>query len=77
METQDISIKSLSSQTALTTIHTVFSARTEPLFCAGFFHAQKKFLNFFKNWLANHTSQSSVGAERGIEQSFTADREEV
>ena len=43
METQDIIYKSLSSQTALTTIHTVFSARTEPLFCAGFFHAQKNF----------------------------------
>jgi len=36
------------------------------MFCAGFFHIQKLFLNFFKIRLANHTLLDSVGAERGI-----------
>lgn len=40
-------------------------ARTDYMFCAGFFHARKTFLTFFQNLYSNHTSLLSVGAERG------------
>ena len=36
------------------------------MFCAGFFHTQKNFLNFFGFNLTNHTCRSLYGAERGI-----------
>ena len=56
METQDIIYKKFIYQTALTTIHTVISARTEPLFCAGFFHCSKIFEFFQKLVSKSHLS---------------------
>ena len=41
-------------------------ARTDYMFCAGFFHTKKNFKNFFGFNLANHTCRSLYGAERGI-----------
>lgn len=41
-------------------------ARTDYMFCAGFFHTKKNFFNFFGFNLTNHTCRSLYGAERGI-----------
>ena len=45
---------------------TALIARTDYMFCAGFFCTRKNFLTFFGFSLANHTLLYRYGAERGI-----------
>ena len=45
---------------------TVLKARTDYMFCAGFFCTRKNFFTFFQNHATNHTLLYRYGAERGI-----------
>ena len=45
---------------------TALIARTDYMFCAGFFCTRKNFFTFFQNHATNHTLLYRYGAERGI-----------
>ena len=45
---------------------TALIARTDYMFCAGFFCIRKKFFTFFQIYATNHTLLYKYGAERGI-----------
>ena len=45
---------------------TALIARTDYMFCAGFFCTRKNFFIFFQNHATNHTLLYRYGAERGI-----------
>ena len=45
---------------------TALIARTDYMFCAGFFCIRKKFFTFFQIYATNHTLLYRYGAERGI-----------
>ena len=45
---------------------TALIARTDYMFCAGFFCTRKKFFDFFQIHATNHTLLYRYGAERGI-----------
>ena len=45
---------------------TALIARTDYMFCAGFFCTRKNFFIFFQNHATNHTLPYRYGAERGI-----------
>ena len=55
-----------SNPCANTTEYFNILARTDYMFCAGFFCTRKNFLTFFGFSLANHTLLYRYGAERGI-----------
>lgn len=52
-------------------------ARTNNMFCAGFFHARKTFLTFFQKSVGNHASLDSVMRKEGDIPTFAQCRKGV